>query len=369
MARPKLGVLTQQYLQSLARPFDYNPPLMGFGSGIPVSRGTAFFRLNLTIPAGNYAFYVFRTCVTNNLYTYINTLAQVNTAWQSAGNANATNQVSISGRYNSGRAVSGGMRIRMPVAPTSAPPLVQVGNIYDLLNNVAALTPAATVQQSQLIPMSNMNNAYECTWRPSDAYDFQLNGAPVSTAGYPGTLDVVHSCIFVNNTSNANAQTVFLEGIFHFEGNGGVDNAGEDFEDALVDELPEPFAALRVVAKNATSVTRDLFVTTASTFIDRMTHRMSSSGMGLSLRSEGGLVGDDGSVGSALRTLRSGDVFGSSSSSVARSLGGVSTSLPLRSIPRTISENEEFEDVSSSTIPSGPPILLRTKPPDLTQRL
>jgi hypothetical protein len=242
-----------------------------------------FVRGSYTLPAAtgsgsSIMLFAMQGSVTNMIHYYVQT--SLTTAWTggTTGVFNAGNAANLQARFQTGRVLSGGIRIRCLNAATSAPPVFYAGNIFDSIADIAALTPSQTIPQNQLRPITNLNNAVEVLYRPGDLSDYELLAGVVAAAGTSSTTAFVTSCVVVNWPAGG---SIIVDALYHFEGNSGVDITGEDEEGITVaDELPSPESALRIATKSMPIETRDVNpITSSPTVLDRFSSRHHGHGL------------------------------------------------------------------------------------------
>lgn len=279
--------LMGQLVRSIRDPFHYAPPLVGCGTNIPLTQASLFSRNTITVPSANSILIVCKGANNDMVETF--TQASPSGAW-SAGTGvsyNSANSASISARFQTGRAISGGLKLRCLVAATAAPPLIMGGLIYDTRTNLIALTPNSTTSEQQLQAGYSLSNAMEVTYRTSDVVDYTLTAAVTnSSSGFSTSALVPMLVIFISNATGA-TMTILLDALFHIEGNSGVDIGGDDTDDSMaaagfsLDEVTR-------AGNNAGPISTDRV--SAAGIMDTLVSSMAAGPRGTSLRAEGGLV-------------------------------------------------------------------------------
>jgi len=304
-SRNRAGRLTNSYIKALDNPFHFTPPRVGLGTCLPTSVSLAFNRYFVTLAANSYELIKWFPTTVAGQTTHIN-IANSNAAnpWNT-GTINRdtpVNSTNLNSRYQTGRCIAGGLRVRALNAATNAQPMFFVGNIFDTDSNILALSPNTTVTESQLLPMSNINNAVEALWRPADLFDYTFSTTPISTTAASNTASTVQPVIVCFNSAAANL-TLLVESCYWIEGNSGVDQVGEDEVPSVAAEVDSVEQLMRQMVRRIGSDARDLLVDPVNTMASAFNNAMMNNRrfkLHSGLNREGGWIVEDRNVRSVI---------------------------------------------------------------------
>lgn len=216
MAKSPAKPVTQQYLKTLADPFEFAGVPLGFGSLVPTRISTIYLRGSTAANAdGSLALAVFPQA-----YATLQ-IADGGAAVSFAGsgaNVSATDLTAISANYGSGRLVSIGIKAYPNLAATAVPGLVVAGAVPGSdLTLFQALTPNDLVS----FPTSHVGKGYEgavACGRPQDTVSFEFYQQVVNATGFLTTTDFPCSIPYVCFEGIGNATLVYYEVTINIEG-------------------------------------------------------------------------------------------------------------------------------------------------------
>ncbi len=275
-----------QLVRSIADPFHYVPPPVGCGTNIPLSRASFYLRTVLTVPASNNFLIIVRPCVTDMVTTYTTTTGA--TVWSAGTLAGyqAQNKASINARFQSGRVIAGGAKVRILTAAVNAPPLLMGGLIYDSYSNIIGSSMSSVVGEQQMMYSYSLSNSLEVTHRAVDQSSYDLIGQPVSSAA-PGAATFCPTLLFaIQNNASATVSIAF-DALYHFEGNSGMDYAGDDTDDTMA-ASGYTLEQVTRAGLNAGPITTDRLTTQG--LMDTFVSAQAARSRNFSLHTEGGLV-------------------------------------------------------------------------------
>jgi len=231
------------FVNALDDPFHCVAPFIGFGSMIPLVKRVAYWRQIMQVggSSGINNLIMFQPSYTG-LRLYQNNVGSSIVASTAPAIYNCNNYSNLAAAIQTARPVVAGIRIRIYVPATAAPPQVFCGNIFDTFTNITNLSYNAIAAESQMMPLLNVNNTYQVNWRPADANDFTVGS---TIFGYGTSTSINTACIYV---SSVVAYTCVVEAILQTEANSGIDVAGTevDSSDSIADELPNIETAARL---------------------------------------------------------------------------------------------------------------------------
>lgn len=284
--RSKSGMMSS-LVRSIRDPFHYAPPLVGCGTNIPLTQASLFQRAVVSIPTASNMLIVCRGSNNGMINTY--TQAVVASSWLSGTNVfySSANSNSISTRFQTGRVISGGLKVRALAAQTAAPPLMMGGLFFDNLSDITNLTPTNTPAEQQLQAGYSLSNGLEVCYRAADVSSYTLNSLITNSGtSYSGGTIVPYMVVYIQNATGS-ALSVLIDALFHIEGNSGVDIGGDDVDESMasfgftLDEVTRAGNAAGSIVSDRIS---------AAGLMDSLVSAAASGARGQSLRSEGGLV-------------------------------------------------------------------------------
>lgn len=233
--------LLLQYLNSLNDPFNFSPPMLGFGSLLGVKQQTAFLRYSQLESSATNVLLVAQPQATNIYANYTQSTSSSPWGAGSSGQLNCTNLSSIQALAETGRVISLGMRVVVRSPATSAPPLLLGGVIYDSLVNIGSQEPNQTFQLLSMKPELDVNSGLRVNFRPSDAYSFEFTNYVIG--GFASNAIVPNCVIMIQNIPAGS--TYYVDIIAHLETNAGTNSSGQDELDqaTLATEVASPDSA------------------------------------------------------------------------------------------------------------------------------
>jgi len=285
----------QQYRNSLANPFDNYPPSVQAGSLLPLQKRTLFTRTSVDVVGTNYpwALITSKPGSTNSLRVYgLATAGTLVSAGVLLADMTAMNATSFNANTQSARCIAGGLAVEIKAGSGVIPPTVYAGSIFDALSNIqnSSANTYLTIPAIRVIDCSTDNLGAFSTWRPYDSTAFELNAKYSLNWG----LDVYEytQCVLIK-VGTGSTITVNPRCVYHMETNAGMDAGGSLDDDGVVLAgslmgSVEDVARVGVNLPEPVSGTLDVII---HSLMDEFTAAASRGPSGLSLRSEGGLVG------------------------------------------------------------------------------
>lgn len=284
----------QQYRDALGNPFDNYPPSVQAGSLLPLQKRTLFSRQSCDINGATnpYVLIVSKAGSTNALRVY--STASVGTIWNSGAlnvDASAMNAATFNATAQTARCIAGGLAVEVKCSSTSTPPTVYAGSVFDGISAIgtSSFDAMLTIPAFRVIDCSTDNLGAYCTWRPFDNSAMELTTRYIQNWSNT-TLDCVQ-CVLLK--LGAATYTINPRTVYHMETNSGLDSGGSLDDDGVI--LPgtltgtiEDVTRVGATLPEPNSGTLDVIV---HALMDEFTSKQASRPSGLSLRSEGGLVG------------------------------------------------------------------------------
>lgn len=284
----------QQYRESLANPFDNYPPSVQAGSLLPLQKRTLFTRGTVDVDgtATPYVLIVSKPGANQSLRLY--KTAALGTLWSAATLAldlAPMNGATFTANAQSARTISGGLAVEIKCSSTAVPPNVYAGTVFDGIANILSASPNSllNIPAIRVIDCSSDNIGAFATWRPFDNASMELG----SRYALDWNSTVIENLSMVFLKLGASTYTINPRCVYHLESNAGLDAGGSLDDDGVILDgtligTVEDIARVGVNLPEPTTGTLD---TILHALMDEFSARQSSRPSGLSLRSEGGLVG------------------------------------------------------------------------------
>jgi len=216
------GNLTDQYTKSLINPFEYSGVPLGWGTMVPTSLNTCYYRVDLTTNADG-SITVMAVPNNANLF-YYNASGAVGTTWTPLS---AGDNAAVTANYSAGRVISLGIRAIPSIAMTSAPGYVFGGALpygTNTLVNTLSNIDMEMLPQTQFLGCS-LGGA-SCTGRPVDVSSYEFYPQVVNNTGWTGGTVFPFSCPYITFLGLPATTHIQVEIILNFEGLPLVAHAG-----------------------------------------------------------------------------------------------------------------------------------------------
>jgi len=219
--------LQDTYNKSLADPFEYSPPRLGFGTFLPSTLQSGYDDTTVSMGSTDTCFAIIirpgsavNSTTNSTLRTYS---AIVPSTILSSGTVSSNtykNAATLLSLGDTFRVLSSGARVRVTIPATAMPGSLYCGHIPDdALVNVEGLTFSALLAKNF---MRRCQGLYAgVTWRPADPSDLTFS---VAAGSGIGVSSATHCLVIAGIGFPAAAFNVYLDYVTHFESLQGVDD-------------------------------------------------------------------------------------------------------------------------------------------------
>jgi hypothetical protein len=220
---PSASNLFQNYINTLRDPFEYPAVRIGFGTMVPTSLYTAYYRGVFAANAdGSFSLFQSPTLGTVTPGLYYNNSGIGSNGWVGLDYVNKT---TLAGVMSECRIVSGGIRVLPQVPATSPPGIGYAGSFPSTTTNSIITTYASSLITSPHLVMGRAAEGACATCRPVDPDSFIFT--PYNMTGTPYTIVNSLSAPLIVLTGLPASSTLIIEAMLNLESISSYQTAGQ----------------------------------------------------------------------------------------------------------------------------------------------
>lgn len=204
------------YTNTLNDPFQYGPVRLGYGTMVPTTVTTVYYRGALTVNAdGTFVVASFPTVRGTSGSILYNISGSAGVTW---GQTRLSNDVTVSTLLSAARVISMGIRAKPLLAATATPGILYSGTIPRISIGSIAAQSTIAVTGSPYSEWSSSDRGAVVRWRPVDSQSYEIIPERLTNT----STFVYDSVPFIGGAGFPASTQVMLEVVMNLEGVGTI---------------------------------------------------------------------------------------------------------------------------------------------------